>query len=473
VLTIEIVGFVVEEEPPMKVASAVQHAELYPDRHLNVFVPYGTHDLDYNVTRALIATLRWSRPQLTRDFLAEVVGVAVDGAAGFQFDLQASDFEDYDPSRAKRKIILGISTEGRVSQHLPPIGLVDRARLQQALAVPSPSARLGAVRAALQRPDLEWDDLLVLSHAFDELRSGSLPDGWIFTVDGSLCVLVEAKLLKLLHQEQLDRHAELWFGRKREGPDLVLTTWAKLAGFFDARRQDEDPRTRFLAGQLFDYLDLLGLAPFDGFRPYDFDGDALAELELPKFQRFVDEARKVALPSGALLGERAPTATGARIGFSNPSFFGEARLDLLDKGIRIAWSVGEALAGRFPSSLGVDTLLASYEATKKNPVAGLDLATRDFAIRVERLVPSPAGLVVDAETYRHAFEPDAFPGALEELRRQHPAGDPGRTPRRGALHVERTISREDALTGRDAVVAEAAKALVEVSRLAERVSAIA
>lgn len=454
----------------MKVASAVRYAELYPDRHLNVFVPYGTHDLDYNVTRAVIATLRWSRPQLTREFLQEVAAIDA-GAATFQFDLQASDFEDYDPAKARRKVVLGISVEGRVSKHLPPLAAIDRARLDRALGTPGP-ARIEAARQALARPDVDWDDLEVLAHALGELRSGSLPDGWIFSTDGSLCVLVEAKLTRLLHQEQLDRHAELYFGRRREGPDLVLTTWSRVARFFDERRSDEDPRTRFLVGQLFDYLDLMGFAPFEGFKPYDFDGDTLTD-SLPKFRRFVDEARKAALALGAPLAETLPTPTGARIEFSNPGLLGEARLDLLAEGVRVAWRVGDAPMGRLAGSTGTDALLETCEASHKNPLLGIKLATGTghLVARVERLVASPQGPVVDAQTYEHAFSPEDFPDVLQALRLQHPSGDQGRTPRRGALQIEKVIPRDECLAGREAVLAEAAKILSDVARIGERVIA--
>ena len=43
----------------MKMAAADRNRDLYPDRHLNVFVPYRSHALDYNVTRAVIAR-RWN-----------------------------------------------------------------------------------------------------------------------------------------------------------------------------------------------------------------------------------------------------------------------------------------------------------------------------------------------------------------------------------------------------------------------------
>jgi hypothetical protein len=129
----------------MKVASAVAHPNVYPDRHLNVFVPYGTHDLDYNVTRALISTLRWSVPDLTRRFLKEVANVAVEGDAPFEFDLQGCEFEDLDPAQCRRKVVLGISSAGRCAAHLPPIDAIDRTRLVHALHQPPGVARVKAI----------------------------------------------------------------------------------------------------------------------------------------------------------------------------------------------------------------------------------------------------------------------------------------------------------------------------------------
>src|SRR5262245_58910732 len=121
----------------MKLESAQRLTELYPDRHLNVFVPYGTHDLDYNVTRAVIATLRWSRPAVTRAFLAEVVGVPLEREAGFQYDLQASDFEDFDPAKCKRRLVLGVCELGRIADGLPDLDEVDRAVLLRFARDPS------------------------------------------------------------------------------------------------------------------------------------------------------------------------------------------------------------------------------------------------------------------------------------------------------------------------------------------------
>lgn len=441
----------------MKVASAVAHPDVYPDRHLNVFVPYGTHDLDYNVTRAMISTLRWSVPDLARQFLAEVANVASDGTAAFQFDLQASDFEDYDPSRAKRKVILGISTAGRCAAHMP-LDSVDRARLVQALQAPPGLPRITALAAAIGRPDMDPDEAACLAHAVTELQSGSLPDGWIFSTDGSLCVLIEAKLLALLDPSQLDRHAEVWFGRKRTGEDLVVTSWAKVAAFFGKNRGHPDAKTAFLCRQLFDYIDLLGFAPFEGFKPYDFDGDTIPDA-LPKFRRFVEEAKKLATSEGAPLGEIHSTATGSRIALANPRAPGEVRFELTTAGIRVGWRCEADAAER---------LLEATEDGKKNPWTGVKLVSKGLQARVERLIPSQGGLVADAETYAQEFDPSRMSEALAELRLQNPLKQ-GRELRKGALEVAGLIARDSALDGRDGVLAAATKLVFDALRLVERV----
>lgn len=442
----------------MKVASAEQHPDVYPDRHLNVFVPYGAHDLDYNVTRAVIATLRWSVPQLTRDFLQEIVNARLEGSPHFEYDLQGSDFEDYDPSRAKKKIILGISSAGRCAAHLPPIDAIDRQRLLQALAAPPGLARLKAIATVIGRHDIDPDEAACLAHAVAELQTGSLPDGWIFSTDQQICVLVEAKLLALLDPSQLDRHAEVWFGRKRSGDELVITSWTEVAAFFGSKRDHSDPRTSFLCRQLFDYIDLLGFAPFEGFKPYDFDADTFPDA-LPKFRRFVDDVKKAATHDGAPLGELHSTPTGARVAFANARFPGELRFDLTGEGIRVGWSVvaGEA-----------ERLLQATDDGKKNPFAAVKLATKGMKVRVERLIEGEHGLAIDTETYSADLDPAHFTDALHELRLQNPAKQQGREVRRGSLEVVALVARDDALEGHDAVVTTATRVVFDLLRLVER-----
>jgi hypothetical protein len=443
----------------MKIAAAVTHPDVYPDRHLNVFVPYGAHDLDYNVTRAVIATLRWSAPDVTRDFLAEIVRFKVEDAPGFQYDLQGSDFEDYDPSRAKRKIILGISSAGKCAAHLPPIDAIDRQRLVQALHAPPGIARLKAIATVIGRHEIDPDEAACLAHAVAELQAGSLPDGWIFSTDGQVCVLIEAKLLALLDPSQLDRHAEVWFGKKRTGDDLVIASWTQVAHFFGARRDHKDPRTAFLCRQVFDYIDLLGFAPFEGFKPYDFDGDTLPDA-LPKFRRFAADVRTIATQQGAPLSEIHSTPTGARFGFVSMRYPGEIRLDLATDGVRVSWFVAEKEAERVLHATGDGA---------RNPWAGMKVASTGLVLRVERLIEGDHGLVPDAETYAKDLDPARFPEALHELRLQNPRTQEGREVRHGALEVVGTVARDAALDGRDAVIGAASKLVSDMLALAEKV----
>lgn len=115
----------------MKLASAHRHADLYPDRHLNVFVPYRSHALDYNVTRALVSTLRWARPELTREFVTQLAGIELPGgsSASFHHDLHACDYEDFDPARTAQQVVLGISIGGEIAPQLPPLDGVNREAL--------------------------------------------------------------------------------------------------------------------------------------------------------------------------------------------------------------------------------------------------------------------------------------------------------------------------------------------------------
>jgi hypothetical protein len=457
----------------MKLDSAKRLVDLYPDRYLNVFHPYVSYELDYNVTRAVISTLRWSRPDVTRAFLAEVANVDVGEGSTFQFDLQASDFEDFDPGACKRKVILGICQSGMIAEGLPELEEKERVQLLAIVRDPTadPVARWQRLRRLLDRPGLTEDELATLAHTCEELERGDLPDGWILTPEGEACVLIEAKLTKLLDRMGLDRHAEVWFGRKPAERDLVVTTWARIASFFAAHRDDEDGVTSFLARQMVDYLDALGLAPFEGFKPYDFDFDAFTQA-LPKLRLFADAARAEAVAQGvALAGSSRPSTFGARVGFGDPSLVGELRFDLLEGGLTIGWRLGTAEEGRFPGSLAADRVLAATQGGIVNPLAGLDLAGERWFVRVDRLA-GDEGDASESKTLDAPFDAATFGEALDALRVQHPeSATPRGRRRRGALSVEWRLSTDDAIAARDAVVKEAARAIVDLERVARRVSA--
>jgi hypothetical protein len=436
----------------MKLASATRHTDLYPDRHLNVFVPYQTHDLDYNVTRALISTLRWSRPELTEAFLQSVSGVEAGSGGSFHYDLHSCDYEDFDPAQVEKQVLLGISRAGRLATRLPVMDDPERSMaLLGMLRAPVPlDVKLAEVRRVISHPELSYDEMAVLQHSLEEREEGCTPDGWVFSKEAGVCVLIEAKLLKLLDLYQIQRYGDVYFGREFSEDEVKLATWEDVGAFFAKHKGDDDPRTAFLCSQLCDYLDLLGLSAFTGFRPYDFDSDTAQEA-LPKFQKFVAQLKTKAGDAGLGLGETYQSPTGVRIAFSDPELLGELRVDLLEAGIRVEHRVGDATSGRHPGREALDTILArsKSEEGELNPLSGADLDT--LQVRIERLrSDQPTGpAFVELETLKSELEADAFDFVLSELRRQHPESAAAKGVsghyRRAALSIGRMISREDLL----------------------------
>lgn len=437
----------------MKLAAAEQDQDLYPDRHLNVFVPYKSHGLDYNVTRAMISTLRWSHAGVTQAFLKAIAGVET-GASAYHYDLHAVDYEDLDPAKAKVQVVLGISVAGRLSTNLPPLDdaaqsgvLLNILRAPAFLNSP-PDLKLEQVRKVLGRPELTLDDLAVLFHTLEELEEGIHPDGWIFSSEeGGVCVLMEAKLTSLLDLSQLQRYADVYYDRDYSADQMVLSSWEAIAAFFHDYRRDDDPRTAFLCGQLVDYLDLLGLATFKGFRPYDFDLEAAQEA-LPKFFKFAERIHAVATERGLPLGDVRMSPTGARIDLQ--SLPGELALDIREAGLRVELALGDTFGVDLPGRAAVDAVLAAHTAEDANPLAGMELPA--LTARVDRLQARSAdGLEAFPERtiMTQALDAAEFHHVLGELRRQHPSVDAAKDAtghyRRGKLAIGYLVPKAEAI----------------------------
>lgn len=461
----------------MKLATADPRGS-YPDRHLNVFCAYRSAALDYNLTRALISTLNWSRPQVTQAFLERFAGLATQSEA-FHYDLHACDYDDFDPARVKEQVVLGISLRGELAENLPPLDdALYGAQLLALLRSPAllnapPHYRLDQVRRALGRPELDADDLAVLFHTLEELEDGCHPDGWVFSEEGDgLCLLIEAKLTNLLDLSQLQRYSDVYFGHGMEKEAMRLATWEEVATFFLAYGEDEDPRTAFLCGQLTDYLDLLGLGPFRGFKPYDFDMDA-AQAVLPKFYKFAQQIQEAAGEQGLPVADPQVTPTGARLELS--ALPGEICLDLHKAGLRVDLRLGTSRAeADFPGREAVDHVLEWTQDGAQNPLA--ELQSEDLRARVERLRVEQANspqeeVFVERVVYDDALDAPEFGELLSELRRQHPPRerdtDAAGHHRRGRLSIGRLIPHELAAGEPGALqarVLETLSALTEVAR---------
>ncbi|MGH9025365.1 MAG: hypothetical protein ACRDWD_04510, partial [Acidimicrobiia bacterium] len=171
-----------------------------------------------NSTKVLINVLEYSEPDLASSFLREVLGTTIDADQGSaQFFLQGGP-----KSPAARRLLIGLSVAGTIHpgswRHKEQGSRVD---------------------AAIHRP-------------------------------GALTVLIETKVVDALDGAQLQRHAKKWrlpTARADRGPASVpeqwkLITWASVYEWArqQAARRSGEP-TRFLLGQLSQYMELSGLAP--------------------------------------------------------------------------------------------------------------------------------------------------------------------------------------------------------------------
>jgi hypothetical protein len=184
-----------------------------------------------NTTKALINVLEYSLPEVTVDFLKRFAPeLASANGTRFGYFLQGGP----DALEAKGRTLLGISLMGEV---------------EAGTIVPASGPE------------------------------GSRVDAAISTPNGLLAI--EVKAVDYLDGAQLARHAERWSiggplptkdGGYKPPPSWLFTAWADIWRWAnESQGQVYDPVSKFLLGQFCDYLQILGFAPWAGFRSEDFD----------------------------------------------------------------------------------------------------------------------------------------------------------------------------------------------------------
>jgi hypothetical protein len=184
--------------------------------------------LEDNVTKAFIGTLRHTAPEVAHRVIAALVpGQSTEGA--FRYALQNNVPPGFRPSRRARRVVLGIVSPTVAN----PASMINGSR----------NSTTGARR----------------------------PDAWIWSDD--LVILLEAKVGDC----RLD--AEQWAGHRQRltsdghEPDDAHRTWGEVHAAFVAARSGVPDGTRdaWLIDQFLGYLEVTGMAGFSGFSDDFFD----------------------------------------------------------------------------------------------------------------------------------------------------------------------------------------------------------
>ena len=212
---------------PSKTAGSAQAQEQTQHRHV-----------EDNTTKALVNVLEYAEPELTASFLKRFVPLAsLDGLDERSYHMQGGP-----PAPTGNTWLLGLSVLGEIDPNAGEAPVVGGSRIDAAIHLP-----------------------------------------------GRSLVLVEVKVVEYLDPHQLARHAKEW---QLPPPPVDHTAWPEGAPWRLARWADvhewasasdgglTDPVSRFLLDQFREYLQLVGLAPFAGFRDEHFQW-----LALPAGQR--------------------------------------------------------------------------------------------------------------------------------------------------------------------------------------------
>ena len=235
----------------------------------------------------------------------------------------------------------------------------------------------------------------------------------------------------------------------------------------------EDPRTAFLCRQLADYIEILGNARFNGFRPFDLDGDALLE-GLPKLRRLAallcESGRERGLPIGARIVDRG---TGVRLGFGDPTLVGALGIELQDDQVNFLYTLGEPVdLGPKADESGMDRVLDESEGGLFNLLDGLELKSSEpIQVRVDRMLRSGGRTAVDRPVYEAELDPASFAEVLDELRTQHPLPEQRvEQGRFGVLTLSRCLTGDEALSSRETVLEAALEAFSDYVAIARRLT---
>ncbi len=115
-------------------------------------------------------------------------------------------------------------------------------------------------------------------------KSKSRPDACIYSENNA--ILIVAKTQSPLIPEQIENYIKQFFGNATKTPTI---TWEMISEGLNLIKNTLKGQDRFLVSQFYDFLDLIGVAEFNGFKKSDFK--MLGSLGKVNTEDFIDFKR--------------------------------------------------------------------------------------------------------------------------------------------------------------------------------------
>jgi hypothetical protein len=227
------------------------------DRHLNCFYTYNQSNelIEDNLTRALIVTLSWLSNTTRNSLLHKLKGVFP------AFDFSTAKFSlheiEFSPKIFRNQYIMTISTD-----------------LEYHLEKQYQSIDKTVIKYVLESNSLPPDVDIEIEHLLLKLKSGSIPDAWVYDSKINYCFLIESKAQdNQVDYSQIIRHAYKNFGIK--DMDLlrdctIRYSWYDFLDVFTTIGQFANEQEDILINSFAQYLGFFGYLSFQGFRFHKF-----------------------------------------------------------------------------------------------------------------------------------------------------------------------------------------------------------
>lgn len=274
------------------------------DWHRNIFHLYGEPILENNVTKALINVLEnCDKEKVLKMFLERIVSEKINFPKNLK-DIRFSMQEPPDEAKSsKQKYVVGISPEtediekeininenraNSLSEEYeknPDRYKREKAKIERLINV-GENIKKSDLPKNLQKifPKKEKKEIKIsveeLQYVYDIVFRKSRPDAMIWCND--FAILVENKIYSGQFPSQIERHRKSLRRNEKESEkiEVIEKSWIKdiyptikeieEKTELSEKKQEQESKEKFLLKEFKEYLEAIGLAPFEGFEKEDF-----------------------------------------------------------------------------------------------------------------------------------------------------------------------------------------------------------